>query len=206
MERAKRAGARVVVPADVTGLDERAGTLRAVRSTAGDIETDLLIIACGTDTPRLAAMAGIRVPLKESPGVLVHTTPQSRLIERVVLAPVAHMKQKADGRVVAGSGFEGTPSPDTSRETARQFLRSASRILPVLANAEVEKVTLGYRPLPQDEFPVIGFPPKRRDVYVMVMHSGVTLAPAVSQLAAVEILDGVNADPLAPYRPERFNS
>jgi glycine/D-amino acid oxidase-like deaminating enzyme len=38
------------------------------------------------------------------------------------------------------------------------------------------------------------------------MHSGVTLSPLVAQLAAIEILDGVEAEPLAPYRPARFKS
>ena len=75
----------------------------------------------------------------------------------------------------------------------------------MLGETALEKVTLGYRPLPADEFPVIGFPPNRRDVYITVMHSGVTLSPLVAELAAVEILDGVEVEPLAPYRPARFN-
>src|SRR5204863_6037003 len=75
LARAARAGAHVVYPAEVTGLDERNGRLRAIRTSAGDVEADVLIVACGTDTPRVAAMAGIHVPLKESPGVLVHTEP-----------------------------------------------------------------------------------------------------------------------------------
>jgi glycine/D-amino acid oxidase-like deaminating enzyme len=70
---------------------------------------------------------------------------------------------------------------------------------------DVEKVTLGWRPLPQDEYPIIGFAPNRRDVYITVMHSGVTLSPLVAHLAAIEILDGVDAEPLGPYRPARFN-
>jgi glycine/D-amino acid oxidase-like deaminating enzyme len=36
------------------------------------------------------------------------------------------------------------------------------------------------------------------------MHSGVTLAPLVGQLAATEILDGVPVDLLQPYRLARF--
>jgi glycine/D-amino acid oxidase-like deaminating enzyme len=204
IKRAGRAGAKVTYPADVTGLDERGGRLQAVRTTAGDVATDVLVIACGTDTPRIAAMAGVRVPLKDSPGILVHTTPQPRLVERVVLSPIAHMKQKPDGRIVTGSGFGGSPSTDTSRDAAERFLRTASRVLPAFAKADVEKVTLGWRPLPQDEFPVIGFPSRRRDVYIAVMHSGVTLSPLVAQLAAMEILDGVAVEPLAPYRPARF--
>ena len=206
LERAKSAGARVSYPSEVTGLDERNGKLRAVKTTAGEIEADVLIVACGTDTPRVAALAGVRVPLKESPGVLVHTPPQPRVLERVVLSPVVHMKQKPDGRIVCGSGFGGSPTNDASREAAEQFLSKASQVLPAFAKTSIEKVTLGYRPLPQDEFPIIGFPPARRDVYVTVMHSGVTLSPLVAHLAVLEILDGVEAEPLAPYRPARFNT
>ncbi|HEX7139137.1 MAG TPA: FAD-binding oxidoreductase, partial [Vicinamibacterales bacterium] len=206
LARAGREGASVRFPVEVTGLDERSGRLRAVRTTTGDIEADVLIVACGTDTPRVAAMAGVRVPLKESPGVLVHTPPQPPVLERVVLSPMAHMKQKPDGRIVTGSGFGGSPTRDASHEAGERFLKAASQVLPALAKTGVERVTLGFRPLPQDEFPIIGFPRSRRDVYITVMHSGVTLSPLVAHLAAVEILDGVEAEPLAPYRPTRFNT
>jgi glycine/D-amino acid oxidase-like deaminating enzyme len=205
LARAAQEGARIMYPAEVTGLDERNGRLHAVRTGGGDVEADVLIVACGADTPRIAAMAGLRVPLKDSPGVLVHTAPQPRVLERVVLSPLAHMKQKPDGRIVTGSGFGGTPTKDASREAGERFLKSASQVLPALGQSELEKVTLGWRPLPQDDLPVIGFAPKRRDVYLTVMHSGVTLSPLVAHLAAIEVLDGVDAEPLRPYRPARFN-
>ncbi len=162
LERAKREGAHIVYPAEVTGLAEREGRLRAVRTNAGDFEADVLIVACGTDTPRVASMAGIRVPLKDSPGVLVHTPPQPRLLQRVVLSPLAHMKQKPDGRIVTGSGFGGSPTTQMDRATGEQFLKTAGQVLPELAKMDVEKVTLGWRPLPQDEFPIVGFDPRRR--------------------------------------------
>src|SRR5437867_710929 len=148
LARAARLGAHVIHPAEVTGIDERSGQLRAVRTTSGDIDADVLIVACGTDTSRVAAMAGARVPLKESPGVLVHTTPMPATLDRVVLSPIAHMKQKPDGRIVTGSGFGGTPTADASREAGERFLRTASRVLPVLGESAVEKVTLGFPPLP----------------------------------------------------------
>ena len=204
LAQAAKLGARIVHPCEVTGLDQAQGRLRAVRTTQGDIEADVLIIACGTDTPAVAAMAGIVVPLKPSPGILVHTTPQPRVLERVVLAPQAHMKQKPDGRIVTGTGFGGTPSRDSSREAGAAFLKTASAVLPPLRDATLDTVTLGWRPLPKDEFPIVGFATGRRDVYITVMHSGVTLSPLVGRLAAVEILDGVKAEPLEPYRLTRF--
>jgi glycine/D-amino acid oxidase-like deaminating enzyme len=202
--RAARLGARVEHPCEVTGLDQAQGRLRAVKTTKGDIEADVLVVACGTDTPRVAAMAGLTVPLKPSPGVLVHTAPLPPLIERVVLAPAAHMKQKPDGRVVTGVGFGGTPSTDASRDGGEAFLKTAASVLPELRTATLDKVTLGWRPLPADEFPIIGAGAGRPDVYLAVMHSGVTMSPLMGRLAAIEILDGVRAEPLEPYRLARF--
>ena len=49
-----------------------------------------------------------------------------------------------------------------------------------------------------------GFSAAAPQIYIVVMHSGVTLAPVVGRLAATEILDGVSVELLEPYRLERF--
>jgi glycine/D-amino acid oxidase-like deaminating enzyme len=55
-----------------------------------------------------------------------------------------------------------------------------------------------------DGFPVIGFAEPCPNLYIAAMHSGVTLAPLVGQLAASEILDRVQIDLLQSFRPSRF--
>jgi len=201
-----RAGAQLRHPVEVVGLDIRNGRLRAVKTSTGEVEADVLVIACGTDTPRVAAMAGLTVPLTRSPGILVHTTPQPHVIDRIVLSPIGNIKQKVNGRIVTGRDFGPAADETTSREHGERFLKEMSAVLPQLAGAELDKVTLGLRPLPKDGQPIIGFPRGRRDVYLTVMHSGITLGPLVGRLAATEILDGVEVDPLAPYRLERFKT
>jgi glycine cleavage system aminomethyltransferase T/glycine/D-amino acid oxidase-like deaminating enzyme len=52
---------------EVTGLDVENGRIRRVRTDAGDIEADTVVIACGVWSPRIAAMAGASIPL--SPAV-----------------------------------------------------------------------------------------------------------------------------------------
>jgi glycine/D-amino acid oxidase-like deaminating enzyme len=204
LQKAELNGLRLMSPAEVTGLDlGRGGALRAVKTSAGDLEADMLVVACGVDTPRVAELAGVRVPLKESPGVLVHVPPQPRMVQRVVLAPMGNIKQKPDGRIVTGSDF-GTGGGDTSRAAGERHLATMAAVLPGLERLGVEKMTQGFRPLPADGFPIVGFAPGRRDVYLAVMHSGVTLGALVGRLAATEMLDGVEAEPLAPYRLERF--
>ncbi|NPB39923.1 FAD-binding oxidoreductase, partial [Shigella sonnei] len=81
---------------------------------------------------------------------------------------------------------------------------AAACYLPALGKAEIERVSIGQRVVPRDSLPVVGFAPRLGGLYVAVTHSGVTLAPALGRLAALEILDGVVADPLANYRLGRF--
>jgi len=206
LKKAAEAGARVESPCQVTGVDIRWGRLAGVRTTRGSLDADVLVIACGVDTPRLAGLAGIEVPLQDSPGLLAHTEPLPEAIRRVVLAPDAHLKQKPDGRIVTGVGFGGEPGTDNSRENGERMLKEAERFLPQLKNARLERVSLGWRPLPKDGYPVVGFVEGSPDIYLAVMHSGITLSALVGRLAAVEILDGARVDLLEPYRLSRFRA
>jgi len=60
------------------------------------------------------------------------------------------------------------------------------------------------KPVPEDGEPIVGFADSDRRVYVCVTHSGVTLAPVLGSFAALEIVEGVDVEPLAPYRLARF--
>jgi glycine/D-amino acid oxidase-like deaminating enzyme len=57
--------------------------------------------------------------------------------------------------------------------------------------------------MPLDGYPVLGASPARPDVYFAVMHSGVTLAPIVGELAAREIVEGAPLERLNGFRPDR---
>jgi glycine/D-amino acid oxidase-like deaminating enzyme len=204
LQHARGHGAQVLHPCEVTGIDLRWGRLGGVSTTRGSHELDVLVVAAGVDSARLAAMAGLELPLVESPGVLAHTHPGERIITRVVLSPGAHMKQKLDGRLVAGMGFGAAPSKDASMEEGEKVLASGRKFLPALQKLSLERVTLGFRPLPKDGHPVVGYSEGAPGVYLAVMHSGVSLAPVVGRLAAMEILDGVSVDLLSHYRLARF--
>jgi glycine/D-amino acid oxidase-like deaminating enzyme len=204
LAHAESLGARVLYPCTVTRLDLADGRATAVGTSQGSYDADAVVLAGGVDTTALAALAGIRVPLKDSPGLLAHTLPLPRRVQRVVLAPGAHVVQRFDGRVVTGSSFGGTPSAAADEGAGRGLLREAAAFLPFLEGAALGEVTLGFRVMPEDELPVLGYPPGRPNLYVAAMHSGVTLSPLVGELAAREILDGVAVDALEPFRPSRF--
>ena len=208
-------GATILTGVAVVGLAaDGEGRIRAVQTTAGELAADVVVLAAGTDTTELAARAGVNLPQARSPGVVIRTTPLPRLLQNVpvVYAPALgdgrreiHLRQCADGSFMIGEGDQESLAEDDSRAHADDLLARAGRYLPGLAGAAAIPVPVGWRPMPRDGYPVLGFAAAAPNLYLALTHSGVTLAPAISQLAAQEICDGARADAvLGPYRPERF--
>ncbi len=212
-------GARVDYPCELTGVALAAGRLTAVQTSRGDIMADRLVLATGA-----AADAGLRfadwdVPQRDSPGATAVTTPMPRLVQRVLWLPGVHLHQRDDGRIVLGEEagpppgeahtlrLQSHPNDFPAREIALQHAErmraAAQRFVPGLPALEFEEVRVCWRPMPLDGYPVLGASPARRDVYLAVMHSGVTLAPVVGALAAQEILGDVVVDVLKNFRPDR---
>ncbi|MEA2420329.1 MAG: hypothetical protein QOE60_2535, partial [Thermoleophilaceae bacterium] len=63
-EEAASGGALTVsANTEVLGIDVERGRVRRVRTTRGDVEAEIVVIACGVWSPRLARMAGACIPL-----------------------------------------------------------------------------------------------------------------------------------------------
>ncbi|HTX12266.1 MAG TPA: FAD-dependent oxidoreductase [Solirubrobacteraceae bacterium] len=62
-ERAVEAGMKVQANTEVLGIDVEGGRVKRLRTTRGELDTDLLVIACGCWSPRIARMAGASIPL-----------------------------------------------------------------------------------------------------------------------------------------------
>ena len=192
------------------------GQVRALQTSAGDIEVDSVVLAAGTDTTAMAALAGVKIPQAESPGVVIRTTPLPPLLHHVpvVYAPPLgdgrreiHLRQCPDGRFMIGEGDQESLAEDDTQAHADDLLSRAAQYLPGLEGAQAIPVPVGWRPMPLDGYPTMGFTPETSNLYVALTHSGVTLAPVLSQLAAMEICENARADAvLGPYRPERFAS
>lgn len=198
-------GAVVRHPAAVTAFDVAGDTVTAVRVGAEAVAADAVVVATGVDMPVLGRLLGVDVPMEESPGLLAHTKPHQRLLDRILVAPGATLKQLPSGEIVTGVDFGGSPSRDTGAAMGRKLLDGASRFVPRLKDAALDRVTLGFRVLPADGQPIIGRVPGRPNVYLTAMHSGITLCPAVGPLVTMELLDQVEVEILRPYRIERFS-
>ena len=215
LRRLDEMGCEICTDTGVSGFERHDdGRIKGLVTTSGSREVDSVVIAAGTETTGLAALAGVNVPQAESPGVVIRTNPLPPLLHNVpvVYAPALgdgrreiHLRQCADGRLMIGEGDQESLAEDDTQAHADDLLARACRYLPGLTHAEATPVPVGWRPMPLDGYPVMGFTSEAPNLYVALTHSGITLAPALSQLAAQEICDGTPADAvLGPYRPQRF--
>jgi len=188
----------------VTGLVTRNGRVVGVVTDKGHLPADQVVIAAGTASPQLLATAGVALSMTTPPGLIAHSTPvPERLLKGMVMAPDVHVRQTAEGRLIAGSDFAGG-DPGSDPQAMAQALVDKTRALVHGADGiELDFFTIGHRPTPADGFPLIGRPGDIDGLYLAAMHSGVTLAPLVGALAAKEIVHNERDILLAPFHPDR---
>ena len=217
---AAKHGATVKLETEVTGLINTSGnsgsnTVAAVVAGGETVPADVVVLAGGVDNTQLAAMAGVTIPQQDSPGVVVRTSPIAEpLFSNISVLyvpppepgrPEIHLRQCLDGSVLMGEGTQHSLADDDSQGHADELLTWAAEYVPALNGASAIPVPVGYRPMPLDGFPVVGFSAKAANVYMALTHSGVTLAPLMAQLATMEIVDGAQVELLSEYRPDRFD-
>ncbi len=219
LSAAKKFGAIVLHPSELVDVSMSGGRLVSVETTTGSIRADRLVLATGAASDLPQRIADIDVPQRSTPGIIAISKPMSRVINRVIVAPGIHMHQRDDGCLVLGEqdGAPQTkahadrlmkrpndfPSPAIAQKHGQRMLKIATRFVPEAAAAAIDKTYIGWRPLPLDGHPVLGTNPNRKDVYIAIMHSGVSLAPIIGQLAAHEIVNNTAIAGLELYRPTR---
>ncbi len=213
LRSAREAEAIVYAKTSVTGFVMRDGTIVAVKTTNGEFSCDVVVLASGVQTTELASLMQVHIPQQRSPGIVIKTTPCAEVLRNVAVihAPAIdekhqhlHLRQLSDGSLRIGQGTQEGINRDDSQQHADALLERAKAYLPEIADAKAIPTPVGYRPMPLDGFPVLGFTEAVPNLYIALMHSGVTLAPLVGEMATVEIADDVQVDWFSSYRPERF--
>ena len=87
---------------------------------------------------------------------------------------------------------------------AEALLEQAATLSRRFVDATIDEVRVGFRAIPVDGRTVCGWLDSVEGLYVVVTHSGITLAPLLSQLVARELLELEAVPTLDPFRPGRF--
>ena len=190
-------------PAEVTALLVANGAVTGVMTASGPLAADVVLLAAGERTPEILATAGVDFSVDSPAGLLVTTTPLRGRLRQLLIGPRVHVRQLPDGRLLAGSDFLGSHDTQKPERTAAGIVAEL-RAMFGEPSLSMQKYTIGKRPTPRDGYPAIGPVPGIDGLFVAVTHSGVTLAPAIGEMLAGEIMGGAPDPLLAPFRFARF--
>ncbi len=206
LDRAVGYGAVVRPGVGVADIEMDGGRVTGVRLADEDnIRVDAVVNAAGTAADGIAAMVGRELPLETRNGLIARVSTKAGILKRLLHTPNVNLRPDGPQHVILhhGSVDEKLAGGDEER-LAEELLERARKILPALADAELEEVRVGVRPVPGDGLSCVGGVTVIPGYYEAVTHSGVTLGPLVGRLLAREMLTGEIDPLLAPFRPDRF--
>ena len=202
----RAAGGRLLTGRASLAVEESGMTVRVGEER---VQASTVVVAAGAETTVLLERLGWEIPMDPSPGLLCVTEPLERFLTRTVYVyphgevPI-HLRQLSDGRVLIGERAQDEIAKDPTTEHSRALLDRACKAFPILQRVGVDYFTVEWRPMPRDRMPIVGRMPGLGSLYVATAHSGVTLAPALAQFVAEEIVEITEAARLTPFRPSRF--
>ncbi|WP_328876181.1 FAD-binding oxidoreductase [Streptomyces sp. NBC_00287] len=212
---AERHGARLAF-GEVVAIDDRADGVSVTLAGGETVKGDRVVLAAGRWTQRLAAGAGISIPMvtatsrgSQAVGLLGYARTPEVGLRCVIHSPGLNLRPAAGGQTVLqaldlNADVDPANPPSVDGDLARTLARRFLALLPEPSHAPQIDLRVGLRSLPADGHSVAGYTSKQSRVYCLVSHSGVTLAPILGRLAASEITTDQEQDLLRPFRPTRF--
>lgn len=218
VRHARSRGATVYTGTEVLAIEQG-----RVRTTAGELRPRWVVNAAGTWGGEIADMARAPVPVLPRRGFILVTEPlppeviRHKVYTADYVANVASDDARLETSVVIEGTQAGTVLIGASRERVgfdrtvslpvlRRLAAQAVGLFPFLAEVNLVRSYLGFRPYCPDHLPVIGPDPRAPWLVHACGHegAGIGLSAATGHLIA-QTLSGQTADvDLAPFRPDRF--
>lgn len=184
LDSAKQSGATLLMHTKVIELLQTAGRVYGVRTAAGDIRGDSVILAAGTATVKLAESINVTVDLVPAPCCLVRFSTEAPLLHGILSTPELEVRQLNDTTLLAAEdvppGFSGDPTmlvPDVLDAIHATFVDVKGVLL--------ERATIADRPMPRSGEPIVGPAVGAPGLYFAVAHPAVILSAAIgAQVAA----------------------
>jgi len=185
---AKRAGASVLNECRVSGVSVEGGRVVGLETTRGAIACDRVVNAAGAWGGRLAAMAGVELPITGRALQMSRTAPVPRALGPVLgsLHRPLSLKQTPDGSFLIGGGRPGRMdierfTASAARPEVVRAREDAIAVLPAVRGARLRSWWAGLEAFTSDGIPVIGPLPGVDGIIAAVGFSGhgFALAPAV---------------------------
>jgi glycine/D-amino acid oxidase-like deaminating enzyme len=198
ISRARDAGAIVIEQSKVQAITTKSGRVTSLQTDAGLIPADYVVLAAGLGSLNIDGAPKHELEIENSPALLVRFRTPETLVNRIVSNSNFEIRQPTSNLILAAEDcLPDTRQPDAEAigqeisQSIQSGLRNADRI-------ELVSVTLGHRPIPKDDLPILGASSELNGLYLAVMHAGVTLAPLAGERATSHILHGMEEGLVPP--------
>ena len=211
-EKAQAKGAQVFANTEVLGIDVDDGHVRRVKTARGDVEAEVVVIACGVWSPRIARMAGASIPLTPAVHQMIDVGPVPRFLssKTAVDFPIVrdmdtNMYERQDGQGLEVGSYAHRPilhEPDEipsieeasltptelpfTQEDFEQQLEHALELVPEVLGDEsvgIKYAINGLLSLTPDGLPLLGETPEVRGLW-SAAAVGVKEGPGVGRAVA----------------------
>ncbi len=180
------------------------GRITGVRTAAGDVHGDAVVVAAGPWSAEVSARLGVRVPVKPRRGtVLVTARMPQRIHHKVYDADYVGAVGSGSAELQTSSVVESTPAGTvligSSRErrgfddrfeghVLAELARKAIALFPFLADVHAMRAYGGFRPFVPDHLPLIGEDPRLPGLFHATGHEGAGIGLC---LGTAEIVEGL---------------
>ena len=201
---ARQAGVDTQLDHEVWSLMTNGSRVTGVVTARGKINADRVVLATGANTNHLCQPLGVTLPVQESPAILMAFHTPQPVVKRIISTPWMDIRAASAKLTLAAADYVDESIANNPPAIAQRSLAKLQQDWQGAEHFSVANVTVGQRPMPPDGLPIIGRLAAIEDLYVSVMHAGVTLAAVVGRLATKEILSEEDTVVLSAYRPTRF--
>ena len=218
-QAAERHGAQLQLQA-VGDLLFSGSRVTGVRTTAGEIQCGVVVLAAGTWSSAFGEQLNFPIPVRPLKGERLMLRYAGQPLPVLISSPKrGHMISRLDGLLSVGSTggrdydnqelFWGEDFDRVPTETARmELLQRAVEVFPELEEAELVHQLAGSRPLSPDRQPIIGPVPGMQGVVLATGHTtkGIHLGPITGRVVADYINGGCMKMPaeMEAFLPDRF--
>jgi len=191
----------------VTALRRKDDRIVGVELGAEFMPCRTVVNAAGAWAGRLAATAGIDLPVVPVRGQIVLTETLPPILNGCLSTPSCYLAQKAHGEVLIGSttehaGFDVAVTP----EAIGSLCRGAVRAVPLLREVHIKRTWAGLRPGTPDELPILGKVPGLEG-YVNAaggFRTGIVAAPLTGETVAQVVCGEAATVPVEAFSVQRF--
>jgi len=212
----RRLNVAIHTQSDVIDLKENTDRVEVRLANGMSWIGDQLVLATGRWATELVSKLGHQLamidpnqPNKIACGFLAYTHPVYTQLNSNLITPDLNIRPEGGGRLLLQAtdlDHFANPAnlPSINGFIAEEILQRLKRILDNMNSANLEHIAVGQRSRPSDGLPALGYISPLNRIYLMVTHSGMTLAPLIGRICSEEILNGQRSPLLNDFNPFRL--